>query len=73
MGGARKVIIAILSALTVVLSGCDANDTGTAALDDYVKKECAIIVDVKDRLGRLTRDFGPTPRIRRLWPTPCNI
>jgi hypothetical protein len=58
MGGARKVTVAMLSAMTVILSGCDANDTGNAALDDYVKKECAIIVDFKDRLGRLTRDFA---------------
>jgi methyl-accepting chemotaxis protein len=58
MCGARKVTVAMLSAMAVVLSGCHANDTGKASLDDYVKKECAITVDFKDRLGRLTRDFA---------------
>jgi hypothetical protein len=28
------------------------------SLDDYVKKECAIIVDFNGRLSRLTRDFA---------------
>jgi hypothetical protein len=57
MGGARNASIAILSALAVVLGGCT-SDTGKASLDDYVKKECAITVDFKDRLGHLTRDFA---------------
>jgi len=58
MGGARKVSAAILSALTLFLGSCNASDTGKASLDDYVQKECAITVDFKDRLGRLTRDFA---------------
>jgi len=58
MGGARKVSAAILSALTLFLGSCNESDTGKASLDDYVKKECAITVDFKDRLGRLTRDFA---------------
>ena len=58
MGSARKVTVAMLAAMAVVLSGCHANDADTASLDDYVKKECAMTVDFKDRLGRLTRDFA---------------
>ena len=58
MGVARKVSVAILSALTSFLGGCNSTDTGRPSLDEYVKKECAITVDFKDRLGRLTRDFA---------------
>lgn len=58
MGSARKVSVAILSTLTLFLGGCNTRDPGNASLDDYVEKECAIIVEFKDQLGRLTRDFA---------------
>jgi hypothetical protein len=58
MGGVCKALIAMLSLLTVVLSGCHSSDTSGDALGDWVKKECAIVADFKDRLGHLTRDFA---------------
>jgi hypothetical protein len=48
----------ILTVLSLVLGGCGTGDSGQAAVDDYVKKECAILVDFKDRMGSLTRDFA---------------
>ena len=58
MGGARNTAVAILSAFIVVLSGCSSSDTKNASLDEYVKKECALTVDFKDRMAHLTHDFA---------------
>lgn len=58
MAGVRNRSVAILSALTVVLSGCDASDTGTVSLEEYVKRECTLLVDFNDRMAHLTRDLA---------------
>jgi methyl-accepting chemotaxis protein len=58
MSGARNSAVAMLSAFVVVLSGCSSSDTKSASLDEYVKKECALTVDFKDRMAHLTHDFA---------------
>jgi methyl-accepting chemotaxis protein len=58
MGGTRTRSVAILSAFIVVLSGCNSSDSKNVSLDEYVKKECALTVDFKDRMAHLTHDFA---------------
>lgn len=57
MDGARNVVVATILALIVVLGGCSTKAAGDSALEDYVKKECAIVVDLRNRLAGLTRDL----------------
>ena len=55
---ACTLALTIFVAPLLVLSGCGTGDSDQAALDDYVKKECVILIDFKDRMGSLTRDFA---------------
>jgi methyl-accepting chemotaxis protein len=56
MSSGRFSWIAVLL-LSVIVGGCGA-DAGSTSLDAYVKKECAILVDFRDQMGQLTKEFA---------------
>jgi PBP1b-binding outer membrane lipoprotein LpoB len=55
--GARGGLVAVLAALALAIVGCSGGGNERNSLDEYVKKECAILIDYQNRLAQLTHDL----------------
>ena len=57
--GVRAGFGAVLSAVVLLLGGCggSSGSGGGMTLDEYVKEECAILIDFKGQLQQLTHDL----------------
>jgi hypothetical protein len=55
--GMRANFCAVLATVVLAISGCGGGNNSGAALDTFVKQECAMMADFNDRLQKLLHDF----------------